>query len=275
MKITVVGLGLIGASMARALSRGAEVAGIDRDGAVVRRALDDGVISDGSTDVRMCAGSDVVVLALPVGAIVETALEVIPCMDEDAVLTDTGSTKARIVSEMDRVFGGFVGAHPIAGKENPGYASSDAALFKGAVTIVTPSPRTEKHRIEVVKGLWEDCGATTKLMDPVSHDRLMAKISHIPHLLSYATMGLARDLHIHRRLLGAGFRDFTRIAASDPIMWRDIFLDNKDNILPLIDEYMEELRALRTLIERDGASELREKLADYARIRRALYDGSR
>ncbi|HPJ08615.1 MAG TPA: prephenate dehydrogenase/arogenate dehydrogenase family protein, partial [Deltaproteobacteria bacterium] len=107
------------------------------------------------------------------------------------------------------------------------------------------------------------------------HDRLMAMISHLPHLLSYVSMRLADDLHLHRQFLGAGFRDFTRIAASDPIMWRDIFLDNKDNILPLIDAYMEELDRLRTLIDGNRARELQDTLSSYARIRRALYGHTR
>ena len=112
-------------------------------------------------------------------------------------------------------------------------------------------------------------------MEPVKHDRLMAIISHMPHLLSYTSMSMAGDLHIHKQLLGAGFRDFTRIAASDPLMWRDIFLENKDNILPLIDKYLEELKFVRALIEEGKTNDLEKALLSYAQIKRGLYGDSR
>lgn len=275
MKITIVGLGLIGASMAKALSGKARIAGVDSNGRTVHRALDEGVVAEGSTDMSVASGSNVVVLAVPVGSVVETAWRVIRHIGEDTVLTDTGSTKAHIVESIDLVFPCFVGSHPIAGKEFPGYASSQADLFHGSMTIITPSERTRADCIGRVQELWEACGSTTRIMDTASHDRLMAVISHLPHLLSYASMRLADDLHIHRQLLGAGFRDFTRIAASDPLMWRDIFLDNKDNILPLVDAYMDELKRLRTLIEEDRASDLQDTLSSCAQIRRDLYGNTR
>ncbi len=275
MRVAVIGLGLIGASMARALAGKARVTGIDRDENVVRMAVEDGVIDTGSVEVSAVRGSEVVVLALPVGNIVPVASTAIDHLDPGAVLTDTGSTKAHIVEHMERLYGSFVGAHPIAGKEKPGYSSSDPLLFQEAVTIITPTASTPKGCIEKIAKLWEACGAWTCTMDPATHDRLMAKISHLPHLLSYASMSLAEDLHIHRELLGAGFRDFTRIAASDPVMWRDIFSDNRDNLLPLVDQYIGELLRLRSLIERGMTAELEDALARYARIRRELYDRSR
>lgn len=275
MKIAVIGLGLIGASMAKALSTKARIIGIDRNETVVRRALADGVIHNGSTDLLASSGCDMVVLALPVGSIVQAARTIIPRLTHGETLTDTGSTKAHIVKEVEAIFGSFVGSHPIAGKENPGYEHSDASLFTGAMTIMTPTPSTRPECMEKVRALWEMCGSSTATMDPDTHDRLMAKISHLPHLLSYTSMALARDLTIYKELLGAGFRDFTRIAASDPVMWRDIFLDNRENILPLIDEYIEELERLRSLVRQGMAHELEEALARYARIRRELYARSR
>ena len=275
MKITIVGLGLIGASMAKAFAPRAHVAGIDASSRTVRQALDEGVIAEGSTDTAVASGSDVVVLAVPVGSVVETAWKVIRHIGEDTVLTDTGSTKAHIVESIDLVFPSFVGSHPIAGKEKPGYNNSQPDLFNGAMTIITPTEKTRTECIDRVQKLWEACGSTTHIMDPAGHDRLMAVISHLPHLLSYASMRLADDLHIHRQLLGAGFRDFTRIAASDPVMWRDIFFDNKDNILPLIDAYMDELKRLRSFIDGDRTQDLQDTLASYAQIRRALYGHTR
>ncbi|HWR68662.1 MAG TPA: prephenate dehydrogenase [Desulfomonilia bacterium] len=275
MKLTIIGLGLIGASMAKAMKATAHIAGVDDSSRIVRQALEEGVIVEGSTDMAVASGSDVVVIAVPVGSIVDTARKVIRHIDENTVLTDTGSTKARIVESIDLDFPSFVGSHPIAGKENPGYAHSQADLFRGAMAIITPAGNTRQGCIDSIKRLWESCGASIRIMDPFVHDRLMAVISHMPHLLSYASMRLADDLRIHRQLLGAGFRDFTRIAASDPVMWRDIFFDNRDNILPLIDTYMEELKHLRTLIEENKARDLHDTLSSYAHIRRALYGHSR
>lgn len=275
MKITIVGLGLIGASIAKALNGKAQITGIDMNSLTVQQALLDGVISQGGTDMILAAGSDMAIIAVPVMSIVETALGLIRHIDEGTVLTDTGSTKAHIVQSIDKVWQSFVGSHPIAGKENPGYASSQAGLFHSAMTIITPSSTTRSDCIKKVQWLWESCGSLTSAMNPERHDQLMAVISHMPHLLSYVSMNMAGDINIDKKLLGAGFRDFTRIAASDPVMWRDIFLDNKDNILPLIDWYMEELRKVRFIIEQGKGKELEDTLSAYAHIRRGLYGNSR
>jgi prephenate dehydrogenase len=275
MKVTIVGLGLIGASIAKALRSNAHITGIDMNRRTVKQAIEDGVIAEGGTDMAKASGSDVVIIAVPVGSVVDASWRVIKCIKEDTILTDTGSTKAHIVESLDRVFPSFVGSHPIAGKENPGYVHSQEDLFKNAMTIITPSASTRQECVEKVKLLWETCGSKTHIMDPEKHDRLMAIISHMPHLLSYVSMSMAGNLHIHRQLLGAGFRDFTRIAASDPHMWRDIFLDNKENILPLIDTYMEELKFIRSLIDEGKIQDLEKLLSTYAQIRRGLYGDSR
>lgn len=275
MRISIVGLGLIGASLAKALHKKTRIIGIDTDSSVVMKALEEGVIAEGGADLSLASASDIVVIAVPVKSIVNTAHKVIEHIGEDTVLTDTGSTKAHIVEHIDRIFPSFVGSHPIAGKENPGYSHSQEDLFANAMTIITPSSSTKENCISKAKELWETCGSRIHIMDPVQHDRLMAIISHMPHLLSYTSMSMAGDLHIHKQLLGAGFRDFTRIAASDPVMWRDIFLDNKENILPLIDRYIQELGFIRSLIEEEKSQYLQDALTSYAKIKRGLYGNSR
>jgi prephenate dehydrogenase len=275
MKLTVVGLGLIGASVAKTLAGKAAITGIDRDPATVEQALGQGVISRGGQDLSLARGSDLVLIAVPVGSVVETARNLIPHLDEGTVVTDTGSTKEGIVDAVDALWPCFVGSHPIAGKENPGFGASQADLFSGRVTILTPGRATEGSSLGRVRELWEACGSRVVEMDPGKHDELMAKISHMPHLLSFASMGFAQDLHIHRDLLGAGFRDFTRIAASDPVMWRDIFLANRGHILKLIDGYIEELRAMAGMISGGRAEDLEDMLRTYASIRRDLYENTR
>jgi len=275
MKITVVGLGLIGASLAKALAGRAEITGIDCDRGVIERALREGVVSRGGSDFSLARGSEIVVIALPVGSIVEAARKLAPYLSAGTPVTDTGSTKTHIVSGIDAFWPCFVGSHPIAGKENPGYLASQANLFAGRACIITPQLHTPHDCIQRVKQLWGDCGARVTLMDPLKHDKLMAVISHMPHLLSFTSMSLAGDLHIHRDLLGAGFRDFTRIAASDPIMWRDIFLDNRDEILKLLDGYIRELSSMRHLIDGRDSAGLEERLRNYSTIRRGLYEDNR
>jgi prephenate dehydrogenase len=275
VKVTVVGLGLIGASVAKALQGHAEITGIDRDTGTIEKALREGVISRGGSDLSLAQGSDAVVIALPVGNIVDAARGLLPHLSPDALVTDTGSTKAHIVRDIETFWPCFVGSHPIAGKENPGYSASQAILFAGRMCIITPGAHARGDCIRRAEQLWEACGSKVTVMDPVKHDELMAVISHMPHLLSFASMGLAGDLHVHRSLLGAGFRDFTRIAASDPVMWRDIFLDNKKPILELLDGYVRELGALRKIIDSGDAAGLEEKLRTYSTIRRDLYEDNR
>ncbi len=275
MKIAVIGLGLIGASLAKSLAGRAEITGIDRNPDIVDKAVRDGVISQGGDDPSLARGCDMTVISLPVGSIVDAARELRLHLGPDAPVTDTGSTKARISREIESFWPCFVGSHPIAGKENPGYSASQPDLFAGRPCIITPGTHAPQECVQQVRQLWETCGSRVTIMDPIQHDELMAVISHMPHLLSFASMGLAGDLHIHRGLLGAGFRDFTRIAASDPVMWRDILLDNSKHILKLLDDYVLELGLMRDLIGGRDAAGLEERLRTYSNIRRNLYEDNR
>jgi cyclohexadieny/prephenate dehydrogenase len=275
MKITVVGLGLIGASIAKALAGKATITGIDSNPSTVEQALRQGVISRGGSELSLAQGSGLAVIAVPVGSIMDVARGLIPHLDGCAVITDTGSTKEAIVREVDAFWPCFVGSHPIAGKEDPGFGASQADLFSGRVTIITPGRATDSSSLEKARWLWEACGSRVVQMDPQTHDVLMAKVSHMPHLLSFASMAFAHDLHIHKDLLGAGFRDFTRIAASDPVMWRDIFLANREHILKLIDSYIQELEALAKAMSEGRSEALEKMLRTYSSIRRDLYENTR
>ena len=214
MKIAVIGLGLIGASFARALKGRAEITGIDRDREVVEAALEDGVISRGGDGLEHARGNEAVVIALPVMSITDTARQLSRVLDPGTLVMDTGSTKARIVREIESFWPCFAGTHPIAGKENSGYRASQADLFKDRVCIVTPGESSRPDCIRRATELWEACGSRVVIMNPAEHDRLMAVISHMPHLLSFTSMSLASDLHIHRDLLGAGF---PRLHAHRPV----------------------------------------------------------
>lgn len=272
MKITIVGLGLIGASIARALQGKAYLTGIDTNTDSIKKGLKDGIIVEGGHSLSLAATSDLVVIALPVGEIVETALGLIDHLKRGTVITDTGSTKSHIVSRVTASWPWFVGSHPIAGSEFSGYDAARADLFRSGVSVITPSASTEGYCIEVVKRLWQMCGAQTFEMSPEKHDAVMASISHLPHLLSFVFMHLARDLNNVSNLFGKAFTDFTRIAGSDPVIWRDIFMDNKQHIMPRIEQYLQALKHIQSLIADNREQELEELLRVYMKTRRSLYE---
>lgn len=273
-QLTIVGLGLIGASLAKALAGRYHITGIDRDEETIRAALADGVIARGGGAYSLAARSDIVIIALPVGAIVPAARELLPHLKEGAIISDTGSTKASICRELgDHPL--FVGGHPMAGTEYSGYGASFAELFDGAPCLLTPQTAAPQAAVDTLRRLWQTAGARVATVDAREHDGLMAIISHLPHLVSFAYMNLAPDLAKDADFFGKGFRDFTRIAASDPTMWRDIFLDNQDELLPLLDKLLAELSRWRELIADGEGEQLKERLHTAQQIRRNLYGPAR
>ncbi|MEA2102184.1 MAG: prephenate dehydrogenase [Thermodesulfobacteriota bacterium] len=272
MRIAICGMGLIGASIARALSSSTEIVGIDRDEKTIKDALRDSVITEGGNHIHMAKGCDLVIIALPVGAIIKTARALMDCLEPGTVLTDTGSTKLRIVDTIGPMWPWYVGSHPMAGNEDSGYNASRKDLFKDAMCILTPEGHTRKQSIQMVSEIWKACGAHIVTMPPGEHDELMAVISHMPHLLSFVFMGIAENLKESKEILGKGFRDFTRVAASDPVMWRDILIENRHNLTPLIDHYIRELSMIRGYMEDKDLDALENRLKIYRQSRRDLYN---
>lgn len=264
MKVVIVGLGLIGGSLARALSArlpGLNLVGVDRDVAALRQAQEERSIQAWSQDpAEACSDADLIVLAVPVLAI-EAQLEALAAvLPANAVLSDVASVKQSVVDAARKVFGklpsGFVPAHPISGSERSGYAAARGDLFEGRKTIVTPLPESSPEAVSLVRQLWECCGSQVLEMDLAHHDAVLAATSHLPHLLAYALVdtlsqqGASEEIF---RYAAGGFRDFTRIASSDPVMWRDIFLTNGPATVTVLDAYMEDLQRLRSaLLEGDG-----------------------
>jgi len=264
--ICIIGVGLIGGSLALALKEHSavqRVTGCGRNEGSLNKAIELGVIDDFNTDpaeaVKDC---DVVVLAVPMGSM-QTLLEQIkPVLKADTVITDVGSAKSSLLDAATEVFGelpeGLVPGHPIAGNENSGVEAAMVDLYQGRRVILTPHKQTSSRALELVKNMWETCGAEVKQMDAGLHDHILAATSHLPHLLAFSLVReLANSPHhddIFRYAAG-GLRDFTRIAESDPVMWRDICLSNKDAILAAVDRYREELDRLQAVVETsDGDS---------------------
>jgi len=275
-QMTIVGVGLIGGSLALAAKLGGAVqtvVGVGRSEAgraVARsRGLTDRVAEDLISGVR---GADLVVLAVPVREIVRLLPEVARLADPGCVVSDVGSVKGPILAAGDAAFpdGRFVASHPIAGKEQAGPAAARGDLFRGANWILTPSTRTQPAAAEKVEALWRAVGARVLRMEAGWHDEVFATVSHLPHLVAYALMDavLATERGGERiRFSAGGLRDFTRVAGSDPAMWRDIFLMNREPMLKVLAGYQEALERLAAAIRAADGTAL-EALLLQARVAR-------
>lgn len=270
-RLAVVGVGLLGGSVAkaaRAQGLAREIVGVGRDGARLQPALADGTLDRATTDVAAgVRDADLVVLAAPVRTIEELLPHVWRAAAEDALVTDVGSTKRAIVSVAQRLALGravaFVGSHPMAGSEQSGFAVARADLFQGATVIVTPAETSPPAAIKTVTAFWEGAGAGRVLtLDADAHDRAVAAISHVPHLVAFALMdGVARFDAAALDVAARGFLDTTRIAASDPVVWEEIFLANRDAIGTGLRTFERALGDLARLVEAADAPALRAALA--------------
>ncbi len=261
-EMAVVGVGLIGGSLALAARKAGlveEVVGVDVDSAHREMALASGMV-DRVTDglAGDLARADLVVLAVPVTGIAHLLPEVARHVNGGCLITDVGSVKGPIVAAGDAAFpdGRFVAGHPVAGRERSGPAAARPDLFEQANWIVTPSTRTDPRSVERISALWRGVGAVVVAMEAVWHDEVFAAVSHLPHLAAYALMdavlGMGRGEE-RLRFAAGGLRDFTRVAASHPTMWRDIFLMNRDPILRVLAAYREALTGLEAAIrDADG-----------------------
>lgn len=279
-RLAVVGMGLLGGSVAKAVRAGGlarEIVGIGRDARRLDPALRDGTLDRATTDLaRGVAGADFVVLATPVATIERLLESVWPAVASDALLTDVGSTKSGIVRAAQRLAASrplpFVGSHPMAGSEQSGYRVARADLFTGATVIVTPTEHTAPATTKSVATFWESLGAGRVLsLDPETHDRAVAAISHLPHLVAYALVdGVTRLDPAAFDVAARGFRDTTRLAASDAAVWQEIFLANRGALGASLREFLRALADLSKLIESGDAEGLRAALARIKARREAL-----
>jgi prephenate dehydrogenase len=276
-RLCIVGVGLIGGSLARALKAAgavAEVVGYGRDPAQLQLAQELGVIDRGETDIAAALlGAEVVLVAVPVGAMEGVLRTMAPHLAADTIVTDVGSTKGSVVTAAQRAFGAvparFVPGHPIAGTEQSGVAASFAELYHKRRVILTPLAHTDVAAVATVRALWQAAGAEVVEMEVQHHDDVLAATSHLPHVLAYTLVDTLAQMEEHTeifRYAAGGFRDFTRIASSDPRMWHDICLANRDAILKVMDRYAADLAEVRGAIERgDGAA----LLATFGRAKKA------
>ena len=268
-KLAIIGTGLIGGSLARALRRAdavEEIVGYGRSLSNMKLAVESGVVDRAEVSLaKAVEGADMVVLATPVAAMQETIAGLGPLVTEDMVITDVGSVKAPLIEAayeaFDDLFGRFVPGHPIAGKECSGVRHADADLFDGNRVILCPESDTDDDAVDAVREMWDIVGADVIFMSARRHDAILAASSHLPHVLSYALVDnlVRRDEHREIfRFSAGGFRDFTRIAGSDPEMWRDICLANRKEILACLESYREDLGMLMDAIQSGDGDQLLE-----------------
>ncbi|MCF6235363.1 MAG: prephenate dehydrogenase/arogenate dehydrogenase family protein [Gammaproteobacteria bacterium] len=258
--LSILGVGLIGGSLAKAAKSAGlfqKVVGYGRCLESLQTALDLGVIDQVACDVKAAVESaDIVVLATPVGAIEPLLKQAAGYFKSNAVITDVGSTKGSVIEAVRLALGeipeNFVPGHPIAGTENSGVAFADAKLFKGRRVILTPLKNTDADAVLRVRQMWEGVGSIVSEMAVNHHDEVLAATSHMPHMLAYLMVDRLSKMdeqHEVFKYAASGFRDFTRIASSDPVMWRDICLANGDALLSALEQYSSELTQLRDAIE--------------------------
>ena len=282
-RVAIVGLGLIGSSVARAIKAklpDMAVTGQDADPDVraEARALGfcDAVSDDAAEAVE---GADLVILAVPVGRMADAAAAIAPGLSAHAIISDVGSSKTGVGAALRAALPGHVvvPAHPVAGTENSGPAAGFATLFDGRWCIVTPAPDAPADAVAAVTGLWQALGAKVETMDAAHHDMVLAVTSHLPHLIAYTIVGTASELEEVTeseviKYSAGGFRDFTRIAASDPVMWRDVFLANRDAVLATLQRFNEDLTALQQAIRRGDGDRLEDWFTRTRAIRRSIIE---
>jgi len=283
-RVALIGVGLIGSSLSHAMRRANLTARItacarsEATRAAVRRLeLADEVFERASDAVK---GADLVILCTPVGAFGALAAEIAPHLKKGAILSDAGSVKTAVIRDVsphvpEHVH--FIPGHPIAGTEFSGPESGFAELFDGRWTILTPLPDAEEEAVARLKAYWEACGSMVEIMTPEHHDLVLAVTSHVPHLIAYNIVGTVSDLErvTEKEVIkfsASGFRDFTRIAASDPTMWRDIFMNNKEAVLEILGRFTEDLAALQRAIRWGDGDALFNLFTRTRAIRRGIID---
>ncbi|MCB1507367.1 MAG: prephenate/arogenate dehydrogenase family protein [Hyphomicrobiaceae bacterium] len=283
-RLCVIGGGLIGTSLARAAKAsdaGIETVIADASASVVATIRDKGFADRATTNVLdAVTGADLVVLAVPVGAMGAVGAAIAPSLKDGAVVSDVGSVKNSVLEDLAAVLPDHVHlipGHPVAGAEKSGPEASRATLFVNRWSILTPPEDADPAAVARLRAFWESIGAMVEIMDAAHHDLVLAVTSHLPHLIAFTIVGTADDLEtVHKsevmKFSAGGFRDFTRIAASDPVMWRDIFLNNREAVIEVLGRFSEELSVLQRAIRWGDGAALEAAFSRTRAIRRGIVE---
>ena len=283
-RVALIGLGLIGSSLARAMKRhnlARQIVGHARTEKTRKRALELGFLDAAfDTPGEAAKGADLVVVCTPMGGYAEVGAAIAPHLKKGAIVSDVGSVKQAAIRDLGPLIPEgvhLVPGHPVAGTEHSGPDAGFAELFQGRWAILTPPPGTDAHAVEKMRALWAACGSNVEIMEAGHHDLVLAITSHLPHLIAYCIVDTANGLEDSTRsevikFSASGFRDFTRIAASDPVMWRDIFLNNRDAVLEMLGRFNEDLTALQRAIRWGEGDTLETVFSRTRAIRRGIID---
>jgi len=280
-KVCIIGIGLIGGSLAKAIHKTHQseiVFGFGRDKSRLEKAKKSNVIDQYSTDIgEALAGANMVIIATPVGSYESILKQMKPHIVENMIISDVGSTKVSVIEAVKAVFSNtldnFIPAHPISGKEKVGFEVSDADLFVDRKVIITPQENNNPDSIKILAKMWEGVGAEVDFMTPESHDDLLGMTSHLPHMLAFSLVNYLISQHPEASVYAAGgFKDFSRIASGDAIMWRDICLHNRDSIVEHIKGYQESLNTLVDAIDSQNKEQLQSLFREAKNTRDSWVD---
>jgi len=283
-KVCIIGCGLIGSSLARAIKKNnlaEKLVSSNRSDAVNKKVIELNLVSESSTDTKkMVNNSDLIIIATPLSSYEEVILKIKDSLKSGAILTDVGSVKENILNIVEKNLTdnvSWIPSHPIAGTEESGPESGFAELFKNRWCIITPSKKAKDKDINLLKIFWEKVGSKVDVMEVKQHDYILSITSHVPHLIAYNIVNTSLNLQDEKKsniikYSAGGLRDFTRIAASNPIMWRDIFMQNKKNTSKIINKFIENLEDLKKAIENEDGKKLEEIFIKTKKIRKDIIE---
>jgi cyclohexadieny/prephenate dehydrogenase len=283
-KICIIGCGLIGSSLARAIKKNnlsEKIVSSNRSDSINKKVMELKIVDDSSSDTKkLVRDSDMIIIAAPLSSYEDIILKIKDSLKNEAILTDVGSVKENITNLVEKHIPeniSWIPSHPIAGTEESGPEAGFSELFENRWCILTPSKKAKKKDINLLKVFWEKVGSKVDVMNAKQHDYILSITSHIPHLIAYNIVNTSLNFQDEKKsnivkYSAGGLRDFTRIAASNPIMWRDIFIQNKNNTSKMIDKFIENLEVLKKAIESEDGKKLEEVFLKTKRIRKDIIE---
>ncbi len=283
-KVCVIGCGLIGSSVARAIKKNnlsTKIVSSNRSDAVNKKVIELKIVDDSSSDTKkMASGSDLIIIATPLSSYENVISKIKDSLKNGTILTDVGSVKENVINLVEKVVPenvSWISSHPIAGTEESGPEMGFSELFENRWCILTPSKKAKEKDIKLLETFWKKMGSKVDVMEAKQHDYILSVTSHIPHLIAYNIVNMTLDLQDKKesgivKYSAGGLRDFTRIAASNPIMWRDIFIQNKKNTSKMINKFIENLEDLKKAIENEDGKKLEEIFIKTKKIRKKIIE---
>jgi len=281
-KVCIIGCGLIGSSIARAIRKqnlSAKIVSSNRSDSVNKKVIELKIVDDSNSDTKkMAEGSDLIIIATPLSSYEDIILKIKDSLKNGSILTDVGSVKENIISLIEKNVPknvSWISSHPIAGTEESGPEAGFSELFENRWCILTPSKKANDKDIKLLETFWKKIGSKVDIMDAKQHDYILSITSHMPHLIAYNIVNSTLNVQDKKesdvvKYSAGGLRDFTRIAASNPIMWRDVFIQNKKNTSKMIDKFMENLEELKKAIENEDGKKLEEIFTKTKKIRKEI-----